>query len=246
MFILIDVILVAVLVICMIIGWVKGFIDEVLRLLSGLLAFFIALFLTPHIAPVLNDHLFYGRISGYMSEQMDEIDRNNEGDMLEEGKANDALRALLEKLGADYDEIKESISKRANDGEQALKEGITEKAAKPVSYAISYAICFVVLFLVSLLLLWILRHVLDLAAKLPVIKTANKILGLAVGAVLGILIVWVLSAMLKLGLPYLSVMAPKVFPPDLFERSYVLRLTYYLNALRGAVDFSYIKRLIGI
>ena len=75
MFILIDVILVAVLVICMIIGWVKGFIDEVLRLLSGLLAFFIALFLTPHIAPVLNDHLFYGRISGYMSEQMDEIDR---------------------------------------------------------------------------------------------------------------------------------------------------------------------------
>ena len=103
-----------------------------------------------------------------------------------------------------------------------------------------------VLFLVSLLLLWILRHVLDLAAKLPVIKTANKILGLAVGAVLGVLIVWVLSAMLKLGLPYLSVMAPKVFPPDLFERSYVLRLTYYLNALRGAVDFSYIKRLIGI
>lgn len=246
MFIIIDVILVAILVICMIVGWKKGFIDEILRLLSGLIAFFIALFLTPHVAPVLNDNLFYGRISGYMSEKMDDIDREKDGDIFGSGSANEAFRDLLEKLGADYEQIKESVTERAEKNDEEVKQSITEKAAKPVSYAIAYAISFIVIFLLAILLLWLLRHVLNLAAKLPVIKTANQILGLVVGALFGVLIIWVISAMLKLGLPYLSNMAPKIFPSDLFERSYVLRMTYYLNALRGAVDFSYIKRLLGM
>ena len=62
---------------------------------------------------------------------------------------------------------------------------------------------------------------------------------------LGVLFVWVISALLKLGLPYLTIMAPKIFPEDLFERSIILNLTYYLNVLRGALDFSYIKKLLG-
>ncbi len=245
MYIIVDIVLAAVFAVCLIVGWKRGFIDSALRLLSWVIAFFVAFFVTPRVAPYVNEHVFYGKISSYTEHMLEGMENGGGAEKLfGEGDENSAFREFIEKFGADYDQIKQTAVEKSSEGAHTLVEGITEKIAAPVSYAISYALCFILIFIVSMLLLWLIRHLLDLAAKLPVIKTANKILGLILGGLMGILFVWVLSALLKLGLPYLTIMAPKVFPEDLFERSIILNLTYYLNALRGALDFNNIIKAL--
>lgn len=246
-YIIVDLILAAIIIICTIIGFIKGFIDQVLDLVSGIAAFFTAYFVTPLVAPFVNEHLFYNKIATQTSNVLHNMyEGSGISALFSGGEVNEAFKNFISKFGADYDSLKQSFSEKAASSAEEAISGITEKVANPVSYAISYALCFIVIFIAALFLLWLIKHLLDLAAKLPVIKHANKALGLVTGALLGILVVWVVSLGLKLGLPYLHVMAPEVFPEDLFEKSYVLRFSYYLNALRSMIDLSYINNLIKV
>jgi uncharacterized membrane protein required for colicin V production len=247
MFIVVDIALVLIFVLCLIIGWKRGFFDQMISLFSGIIAFFAAYFLTPLAAPFVSKHLFLTRISEKASELIRSIgDGIGGADLFGSGKANETFRAILEKFGADYDAIKEKFASAVTEGTDKAAGAIADHIAEPVSYALSYALCFLAIFILTLIALWILKCVLKIADKLPVIKQANALLGLVMGAVTGIIIIWVLSVMLKLGLPYLSNVQPKIFPEDLFERSFVLRLVYKLNAVRAMIDFSYIKKLIGV
>lgn len=69
--------------------------------------------------------------------------------------------------------------------------------------ALSNAAGFIIVFLLSRILLRILRNILDAIAHLPLIKSANKLGGLAAGFVLGAAVVFVLTAICELLLPYL-------------------------------------------
>ena len=238
-YIIYDAVLVLIIVLGMIIGYVKGFIDQVLDLLSGIAAFFAAYFLTPLIAPFISRQFLLTEISQKIAELVGGLGEGIFGD----GAANETFRTITEKFGADYDAIKSEYLTAASQNWKTAGDAIADRIAEPVAMALSYALCFIVIFLLALFILWLIKHLLDLAAKLPVLKHANKFLGLVTGGLLGILIVWVLSLGLKLGLPYLNTLAPAVFPEDLFERSYVLRFAYYLNALRSVFDLSYIKTL---
>ena len=247
MFIIVDIVLVAIIALCMFIGWKRGFIDQILTFFSGLIAFVAAYLLTPLLAPLVSKHLFFTQISQKASELIHNIGDGISGaELFGGGKANETFRAILQRFGADYDVIKEKFASLVSEGSDKASDAIATHIAEPVSLALSYALCFIVIFIAALILLWILKHVLNLAAKLPVIEKANQALGLVFGALIGIIIVWVLSAMIKLCLPYLNILQPEVFPEDLFEKSFVLRLTYYLNAIRSLVDFSYIKKLLGV
>ena len=244
MYIIIDIVLLAIIVICMIIGWVKGFFDQIISLFSGVIAFFVAYFVTPLVAPFVSEHLFYNRISEKAAELIHGLE-GNAAELFTTSKANETFKNILERFGADYGAIQTKFADSVSQQADKALDGIATHIAEPVSYALSYALCFVVIFILVLVALWIIKHLLKLTEKLPVIKQANKTLGLVVGLILGIVIVWVLSAMIKLGLPYLNVVAPEVFTEDLFERSIILKFTYYLNAVRAMIDFSYIKKLLG-
>jgi uncharacterized membrane protein required for colicin V production len=246
MFIIVDAVLLAVVAICAIVGWKKGFVDRVLTFFSGIIAFFAAYFITPLIAPTVNEKLFYNVLADKTREAISGMAEGvGKAELFGSGDKNAAFREFIAKFGADYDGIKQTFSQKAEEAGEGLVNGITEKIVNPVSYAVSYALCFIVIFILALIIVWIVKKALDLTAKLPVLKTANSALGLVFGILTGVLIVWVLSAAVKLCLPYLHIMQPEIFPEDLFEKSIVLKLTYYLNALRGMIDFDKIKQLLG-
>lgn len=239
-YIIYDAALAGIIALCMIVGFKKGFIDQILDLVSGIAAFFTAYFVTPLVAPFISKQLFLPKISQKIAEAIGGL-----GDgIFEKGSSNEAFRSMVEKFGADYDVIKDKYMTMASEQWDKAGDAIAEHIAEPVSLSISYALCFVVIFIAALFILWLIKHLLDLAAKLPVLKHANKALGLVAGALLGILVVWVVSLGLKLGLPYLNTLSPDVFPEDLFEKSYLLRFMYFLNILRAKIDFSYIKTMI--
>ena len=246
MHIVIDIILVVIIGLCAFIGYKRGFINQIIDLLSGIIAFFTAYFVTPLVAPFISERLFYSGISSHISDVLNGIlNGTGASELFGDGQANENFRNFLSKFGADYDSIKEGFMTKAAESSEDAVAGITDKVASPVSYAVAYALCFILIFILALIILWIIKRLLNLAAKLPVLSHANKILGVVAGVIIGILIVWLLSIILKLCLPCLHAAAPSVFPEDLFERSYVLRLVYYLNVLRAMIDFSYIKKLVG-
>lgn len=245
MYLAVDAVLVAVIALSAFIGYKKGFIDEILDLVSGIVAFFAAYFLTPLAAPYVNDHFLFDKISQKAADLINGLIAGSGGDVFGDGSANETFRSIVGKFGADYDVIKDRFTGMMSQQSAKAVSAISTHIAKPVSYALSYALCFIIIFIAALFILWLIKRLLDLAAKLPPLEKANKALGLIVGVLFGILFVWVISVVLKLGLPYLSVMAPSVFPEDLFEKSYVFRAAYYLNALRSMVNISYINKLLG-
>ena len=238
-YIIFDIALAAIFIICMIVGFVKGFIDQILDLVSGIVAFVSAYFLTPLVAPFVSRQFFLKLISQKIAEAVSGLGAG----IFENGAANETFRSITERFGADYDAIKNEYMTMASTEWDKAGEAITNRIAEPVSLALSYALCFVVIVILVLFILWLIKHLLDLAAKLPVIKHANKILGLVAGALLGVLVVWVISFGLKLGLPYLNTVAPSVFPEDLFDKSLVLRFCYEINAVRTIIDTSYLNNL---
>ena len=72
-----------------------------------------------------------------------------------------------------------------------MAAGVAEFLAK----TILGALCFVLVFIIAMILLYALNKVLDIFAKLPLLKQANKLVGMALGLVQGILLVWLFFAL---------------------------------------------------
>ncbi len=234
MSIVIDIILVAIVIISIIIGIVRGFADRALGLLSGVASFILAIVFAPALSSFFYERYLFSRLTNFISEKLQALAEGSElKNLLENGSANENFRRLLENLGIDYGTVSGKISDGA--------AGISESIAEPASRIASYAVAFILIFLASLLAFFLIRLLLKLVIKAPALRKADRIIGAIFGAVLGIAVVWVISIVLKMGLPYLSTLIPEVFPEDLFEKSFVLRIFYDINALKDMFDFKKLR-----
>jgi len=58
------------------------------------------------------------------------------------------------------------------------------------------ALCFVIVYIITLILLYLINKVLDVFAKLPLLKQANQLAGMALGLFQGILVIWLFFAVI--------------------------------------------------
>ncbi len=79
-------------------------------------------------------------------------------------------------------------------GEQLLK---TDVAVETASTIIINTISFIIIIILAKILVTILSEVLNIASKFPVIKQANKVLGMAIGLVSGLLICYIAIGVMK-------------------------------------------------
>ncbi len=82
-------------------------------------------------------------------------------------------------------------------GSDIISQG-TEAAATAVADAVVYLITVVIFIIVIKILISIIFKVFNLAAKLPVIKQANKLVGGFLGLVIGIFVCWIAAAALSM------------------------------------------------
>lgn len=90
-------------------------------------------------------------------------------------------------------------------------------------------IVFIILFMIIYVLLSVVVNMLDLIAKLPILKQVNKLAGLALGVVMGIFIVY-------LGMLVVSLLISMNVTPDLvdlIEESVIAKVFYGNNPLDG-------------
>lgn len=189
---LFDVLMVALLVLCVWLGWHRGFVRTVGGLMALIAAVLVAAVFSGPIAKAIYGNTVEPKVmaamEGYVegkvlpdAEQLDKaLDRMPDlvSDMLDSSGL-DSGAAILEKI--DF--------VRADETAAAC---ITRKAITPVVLPLIKTLCSVVLFALAYVLALLAARALNVVAKLPLIKQANRLLGLFAGLATGAL--WVLFA----------------------------------------------------
>ena len=98
-------------------------------------------------------------------------------------------------------ELEEKWNDWRTENTETLKNELVGYVSEPVLRAVATFTAFVLLYLGSVLVLRLAAYLLDKLTDLPILRQANKLLGLVAGVVLALLRVWLFCAVVQLLLP---------------------------------------------
>lgn len=174
-------------------GYKVGIIKKVVQCLSMLIAIAVSLFCFPYAAKTIRDMtgvetLVQEKISRMVEEQLEKglNGKGSQREAIESLKLPDNIKDVL--IANNNEEVYEAL------GIEKFTDYIGSYLANMVINAIAYISTFIIVFTLMKLLIVIA----DVASHLPIIRGMNKILGALLGAVQGILTVWVFFAVITM------------------------------------------------
>ena len=161
-------------------GAKKGFVKSVFSLGSLILSLILALSLYPVVTDFLEDSVVgdYVRLNVFQA-----FDEKEDDDITAE-EAGDTLN------------LPGSFQKTVSDAIDQATETVKESLADTMANLALKILGILIVFLLTKIILWLLSVLLNAVAKLPVIRTANKLLGGITGAIYGVLILYLILALL--------------------------------------------------
>lgn len=221
---MLDLIIIGIIVITTITGARVGLVKTIYQLLSSVLALVLAFFIYPLIEATLKITPIYTNIQEWvraMLPDIGEIGLQAQAQLMRE-KFSWMPEFVLNKM------IENNNSEVYNLlGVSNLIEYIVMFITQICVMAISLILCFILIKIG----LMIFVNVLDLVAKLPVLKLANKWGGVIAGFVKGVLIVWIMCLML----PLLTMIPQFMALEKLVAESFLLQLFYQNNIILEAI-----------
>ena len=180
------------------IGWRVGFVKSVFSLVSTIAVIVITILVSPIVTNMLKGN---ESISGAIRGKLEEvIDLSGVAENLNAEEENDPLafidglelpesikETIKDSLTATMDERKEEAADFVGDKLGALEKYICELLTNIILNALGFFLTF----LVAAISLAILCFVLDLLSKLPVLHQINTLAGVAMGALEGLVILWI-------------------------------------------------------
>ena len=204
---ILDLAVLAVLVLCAWRGAVKGLILTLCGLLAVIVAYLGSTWVSNQFSEPVSEFI-QPYVSGYMENILENtLDQFTDSipdnmpplqipsDGTEELPAeiqmtlNDVLRALGE--SGLFSGLLQSVSDAVDTGALSITTSAVTAVAGYLSFQLARAGLFLLSFVLILLLWWLVSHMLDLAFKLPVLRTFNKAGGLLLGLVKGALVLLV-------------------------------------------------------
>ena len=208
---IIDILMAVIFVIMVFRGWHRGFMKSVLSLGRLVLSLVLTILFGPEFSAWLDAKFInppvYDKVFAKFSDVAAEITSTAEG----------SVDALVEKIPEffrgylDLDAVDPTaeINALVAEWSRTVADSISKVIATVLGYILFFILCFLVLSIVV--------FIIGKLAKLPFLKTVDKILGLVVGAVSGVVAVMFASVVLSL---ILGVSGQS----ELVEGSFVLRL----------------------
>lgn len=164
---------IGIIAICGLIGKKKGLVKIVLSMVATVLAMLVSGILTTPICEFLKEKLgVVDKIKEVVAESLKDI------------KLDDV--SYLEDL-----QLPAIIKDKIIEGVQNIEIPIKDYVIESIATVAMSAIVFVVIFIIATIAISIAIGVLDIIAKLPLIKQANEAGGLVAGLIYGIVVVWV-------------------------------------------------------
>lgn len=178
----------------------KGFVKSVLGMLAMIAAFVIAYQLSAVLAPVIYDRFISERVYETIKEKL--VDSSGAGAAARQAAAvfasiPAAVLNMAGTIGIDTAGIAQKVNELDNQGANIAAE-LEKSVAAPIITAVAHAVLFVVILALSYILLMIAVKLIDKFFKLPLLKTANKLLGGILGAFKGVILVFLLCVILEI------------------------------------------------
>ena len=204
MFIIADLIVIAILILCIYVGYKRGLTNSLIRILSFAIAVCIAFMFFKPISNMIIDNT-----------QVDENIQTSIVQIFEKEETTDEKTT-------DNSPILERISNEAEKATEEKKSEIVKTSAEKVSRNIISILAFLGLFIVARIALSFVKALTNLLTRLPLIKQCDKIGGVVYGIAEGLLIIFVGLALITL----ISTISNNYEVMDIINNSYI---TKYLN-----------------
>ena len=219
-----DIIIVAVCILSIILGAKKGFIKSIMGMCTLIAALFLAYAFTPTLSAYVHDTEIMGNVSESIGDTIKSLSRTDEGEynlekMFEDMP--DAFRQILDRYNANESELAGTITPEANATESVV-DSLASAIAAPVVSVISNVVSFLLIFVAAVIVLKLLTLLLDLIFQLPVLKTANTMLGVLIGIVAALFWAWVLCPLSIAFIHAMSSISPDLFNESVIENSVIL------------------------
>ncbi len=206
MWLILDIIIVAIFVIFAIAGMKKGLIKSLMGTGVVIISIIITMNCYTYLADFFRTTMVYGQLTDNLNEKIESYvsDAMDEGKMLELlDEAPAGISALLSGFGVSTEEVRTKYSEMMAAGEENIAASISDYIVMPAAKTLSNALAVIVMFIASVIILSLAVMLLDLIFKLPILSTFNKAGGLLGGLVTGLLICFVFCTAVNLALPYL-------------------------------------------
>lgn len=221
-YIVLDIITIAILVIGFIIGIKRGFVRSILGFLSSIASAVAASFVSGWLAEIIYNTFFKNNAVNMFSSLI-----SNDGMMAKIAGGGPIYNYVVNNLhmsGYDDNAIM-SILNNVNSAPQAL-----ESAIAPIFIALIQGILFVVLFIVFMVLFHFLLKAMRLITHLPIIHQFDQLFGGLLGLIEAVVILFVL--ILVFGLISLCTSGGTgIISTQNIESSYIFKYFYYLNPI---------------
>lgn len=190
-------ILIAVLGIIAVLGFVglkKGLIKMVFSLVSTIVALLVAMLFSPVVSGMLKSN---EAVVGFFDEKISAVVDFTPEEAQE--KTESKQESLIASLPLPETFKETLLENNTLDNYAAMQaQNFEEYVCRQITNVIINAIAFVVTLLLAVIVLAILCNVLNLIAKLPLLRQINAAAGLAAGAAEGLLLVWILFVILTM------------------------------------------------
>jgi uncharacterized membrane protein required for colicin V production len=232
---IIDIILAALIITLAVRHCIKGFMHSVYNVAKFLVAGIAAIIFGKPIGAWISDSFMKPKMSGFVYEKISGFVGGNESLAEFFNNIPAGFIKLTNLFGMDIGALKEQYG-NAENSEAVLREmsdNFSSPLANTISAIIAYVAVFVVVFLILMLVFFLLEKI-----KLPLFTGIDKLLGLALGIVLGLLSASLISTAVYSLLEFLAAMNPDSEILNLYNESYVFKFIYNLKI------FEFIRNLI--
>lgn len=178
----------------------KGFVRTVLTLIAALVAFGLAQKFAEPLASWSYDAILNPIVCEKLDEHAAELDDAQTAAEVVAEVAESVphfLGALLQTIDAEPNEVSRQIAS-ADSEEPMTSEQLSNDLVKPVAMIALKTVCVLICFAVFMGVFHAIIAVIDHVTKLPVLRTANRWLGGALGFLKGLVIVYLLAMLLGL------------------------------------------------
>lgn len=178
----------------------RGFVKSLLDFAAVILALVLSFQLSPLVATEVYDAYVEERIMLSIEKELSEktnSEKTQEAVQITVSAVPNFVYDIAKSLGVDTDKIEKEITTFDFSSENAAKE-LTEKVIEPIAIEALNVVCFVILYIILAAVLDLLAGMISKIFKLPLLGTANKLLGALLGAAKGVVVVIFFAAALQL------------------------------------------------
>ena len=205
----IDLLLIAVFVIAILLAARKGLVRGIIGRIGNVVAVVVAFMFSGSLGSYINSNFLYQPMRQWVINMLSPTSGGTTAsisDLNFDELFSDMpqfFSEILKHLGLNSSQLAESYSSMKVNGVEEAKSAVIDMMVSPMADICGRVIAFVVIFILALIAINIIVWLLDFVVELPILRQINKIGGIVLGAINGILFVFILAGVINISIGYI-------------------------------------------